>query len=183
MIKVKITEYMGDYRFFCKKVKSTRFIRIFYPIFLIFWTLLILALLCSGSKLSDIRLLINLEILLIVYQIVIIIYLNYIMPKYNYNKCRNKYGDNPYIYEFKNDYFTCCNENGNTSENISMEYIKLYSVFEYKNYFILYESRNRGYIIRKSAIIEGSAEKLRTLFETNLGNKFVSKVNSGGKYV
>ena len=30
--------------------------------------------------------------------------------------------------------------------------------------------------IRKSEIIEGSAEELRTLFEMNLGNKFVSNV-------
>ncbi len=176
MIKVIMTENMEDYRFFCKKVKTTRFLRIFFPLFLILWTLLILALLCSGSKFSDIRSLINLEILLIVYQIYIIVYLYYIMPKYNYNNCRNKYGENPYIYEFKDDYFTCCNENGNTSEDINMEYIKLYSVFEYKNYFILYENKNRGFIIRKSAIIEGNAEELRTLFEMNLGNKFVSNV-------
>lgn len=167
MIKVIMTENMEDYRFFCKKVKTTRFLRIFFPLFLILWTLLILALLCSGSKFSDIRSLINLEILLIVYQIYIIVYLYYIMPKYNYNNCRNKYGENPYIYEFKDDYFTCCNENGNTSEDINIEYIKLYSVFEYKN---------RGFIIRKSAIIEGNAEELRTLFEMQLGNKFVSRV-------
>lgn len=47
---------------------------------------------------------------------------------------------------------------------------------ENEQYFLWKYSKSVYNSIRKSEIIEGSAEELRTLFEMNLGNKFVSNV-------
>lgn len=47
---------------------------------------------------------------------------------------------------------------------------------ENEQYFLWKYSKPVYNSIRKFEIIEGSAEELRTLFEMQLGNKFVSRV-------
>lgn len=62
------------------------------------------------------------------------------------------------------------------SENKNYGYDLIAKAVETDEYFCWQYYKPVFEAIKKSAIIEGSVEELRTLFEIQLGNKFVSKV-------
>lgn len=62
------------------------------------------------------------------------------------------------------------------SENTNYSYDLITKAVETEEYFCWQYYKPVFEAVKKSSIIDGSAEELRTLFETNLGNKFVSKI-------
>lgn len=94
------------------------------------------------------------------------------LPKNNLEKIRNVYGDNPIVFSFGEETFNVSAEKGASSQNITLEYGKLFSVREIKDYFLIYVSRNSAYIIKKSAIEGGTPYELSEMLEKRLGKKY-----------
>lgn len=94
------------------------------------------------------------------------------LPKRNLEKIRNVYEDNPVVFSFGEETFNVSAEKGANSENISIEYGKLFSVREIKDYFFIYTSRNTAYIIKKSAIEGGTPYELSEMLKKSLGKKY-----------
>ncbi|MCM1225804.1 MAG: YcxB family protein [Clostridium sp.] len=94
------------------------------------------------------------------------------LPKNNLEKIKKVYGDNPIVFSFGEETFNVSAEKGASSENITLEYGKLFSVREIKDYFFIYISRNTAYIIKKSAIEGGTPYELSEMLKKRLGKKY-----------
>lgn len=57
----------------------------------------------------------------------------------------------------------------------SIEYTKLIYAVETPEYFLLYETRKSGYIIRKNSFTEGNSWDVSKVLKTHLGNRFAVK--------
>ncbi len=100
------------------------------------------------------------------------IWLFFLYPRTFLKNHRKKYGDIPIFYEFNENNMSIEHIGTDFEEHLRFTYDKLDKVKETKKYFLLYPQRYSVYIIGKHEITEGTADDLRNLLKSKLGNKF-----------
>lgn len=96
------------------------------------------------------------------------VFLWFVKPKIRYNKNKLIHNmENEFV--FTEDGFTMCQHGDGIDSSGNMEYSAVFKVFEAKEFFYIYLTKNQVYMIEKATLEGGSAYDLRELLIKNVG--------------
>ena len=176
MIKAVMEYTLDDMRAFCKYVKSTKDIIGFYAALFIIYTAGVIGFAIYGIETW--ALLIMCSVILIIGGMFLYLYLTVIKngPERELEKIKEKYKEQPLYFEFEFSKFAASPDLNDNMQKIVVDYLDVKQVIETEEYlFILCPEKDDDFIIRKSAIIEGSMKDLNDIFRSQLKGKVVKK--------
>ena len=176
MIKAIMEYNIDDMKAFCKYVKSTKDIYAFYGVLLVLYTAGVIGFAIYG---------IETWALLIMCSVIVIIagmFLYFAMtvakkaPERELKKIKEKYKNQPLYFAFDFSQFAVSPDLNDNTQKIVVDYLDVKQVIVTKDYvFILCPEKDDDFILRKSAISEGTERDLDDIFNSQLRGRIVRK--------
>lgn len=176
MIKAVMNYTLDDMSAFCRYVKSTKDIIGFYAALFIIYAAGIIGFAIYGIETW--ALLIMCAVLLVIGGMFLYLYLTVIKngPDREFEKIKEKYKEQPLYFEFEFSRFAVSPDLNDNLQKIVVDYLDVKQVVETEEYFfIICPEKDDDFILRKSAIIEGSLKDLNDIFKSQLRGKIVKK--------
>ena len=176
MIKAVMEYTLDDMKAFCKYVKSTKDIIGFYATLLIIYAAGIVGFAVYGIETW--ALIIMCAVLLVIGGMFLFLYLSVINngPARELEKIKEKYKGEPLYFEFEFAKFAVSTDLNDNLKKEVIDYLDVKQVIDTHDYlFIICPDSDDDYIIRKSAIIEGTQRDLEDIFKSQLRGKIVRK--------
>lgn len=96
-------------------------------------------------------------------------------PQKMFNSFNSLYSGETALFEFSENTIKHSIGSGETRSETVIEYSKLSKAIESEYYFYIFTAVNVAYVVRKSAITQGTPDELRDILQKCLGDKFTVK--------
>lgn len=174
MVKAIMNYTIEDMREYCKVIQGDKGILGFFTGVVLIYTIAVIIFAIVGTPLY------SLVIMCIVWAVIAALFVLSILdskktPEKEFEKFKKKYNGKPVHFEFDFNKLTADTKDGIESVYNSCDYANLEYAIETHDYFYFSTNENEKFILKKTAVKEGTVSDLEDILKNHLHSKLIIK--------
>lgn len=175
MIKADMNYTHEDMREYCRYVRSSKGILGFYGALFAVYTGAVIAFIISGTETYALVSLVAVQAVIAALFVILVLTVVRTAAMKELEKAVEKFKGKPITFEFGTSEFSAYTGTGKDDYSLTCSYEDVSRVVETKDYFFIVTDDGDDFVIRKSAITQGSPVELAEILKTGTDRRYKNK--------